>query len=45
MPNKLCPSMVRKAASVVEMLENTVVLQVLRFHEVVSVYYFDELHV
>jgi hypothetical protein len=30
--------MVRKAASVVEMLENTVVLQVLRFHEVLSVH-------
>jgi hypothetical protein len=31
MPNKPCPSMVRKAASVVEMLENVVELQVLRF--------------
>ena len=37
LPNKLCASTARKDASVVEMLENAVMLQVLRFHEVPSV--------
>ena len=36
LPNKLCASTARKAASVVEMLDNVVVFQVLRFHEVLN---------